>query len=166
MGVAMSAGRVLTGPFGTATEVLVESAEPDHQAHIGTWLLDCPAQSPAWRHYMLACVHLRPLPGQSKPATIREHGATHEVLLLALDPKCNPTADDQPGTWDFLRPFNVMEQVELPSDEAAAEMLARCAKAVVDGILPATPPLAGAVEPWRTTLIKSAAHARGEVHAP
>jgi hypothetical protein len=34
------------------------------------------------------------------------------------------------------------------------------------GILPAEPPLAGAVEPWRTCLLKSAAHQRGEVHAP
>lgn len=164
----MSAGRILTGAFGTATEVLFHSAEPDHQAHIGTWLLDCPGQSPAWSHYALMCVHLRPLAGESKSAHIRFPGATHEILLLALNPETNPSpsADDPPGSWDFLRPINLCEQVQLPGDAAAAELLAEAAQAVVDGILWAEPPLSGQKEPWRTCLIKSAAHARGEVHAP
>lgn len=163
----MSAGRVLTGPFGTATEVVVENdPDPDHQAHIGTWLLDCPGQSPAWSLYMLAAVHLRSFPGESKPATIRVPRATHEFLVLALDPKFDATPDDLPGTWRFLRPVNVCEQVELPDDETAAAVLYKCAQAVVDGVLPAEPMLSGAVEPWRSVLIKTAAHVRGEVHAP
>jgi hypothetical protein len=164
----VTAGRYLIGPAGGATEVLVTSDEPDHQAHIGTWLLKCPGQSPAWDHYALMCVHLRPLPGESKPAHRRFPSATHEYLLLAINPETNPqpSADDEPGAWDFLRPVNVCEQVELPNDTAAAEVLHLCAQAVVNGILPAEPPLAGAVEPWRTVLLKTAAHDRGEVHAP
>ena len=160
----MSAGREFSGPFGTATEVILKSDVLDHGAHIGTWLLHCPGQSPAWEHYMLSAVHLRPIPGESKPATIKVPGATHEFLVLALNPERTPTPDNPP--WPHLTPANVVEQVELPDDAAAAELLALCAQAVVDGVLPAEPPLAGQVEPWRTVLIKSAAHARGEVHAP
>lgn len=161
----MTAGRTLTGPAGTAVEVVVVSDVPDHQAHIGTWLLHCPGQSPAWSHYALMCVHLRPLAGDVRPAHVRHPGATHEFLLLAIDPKCSPTPDDEPGSWDFLRPVNMCEQVELSDDAGASELLDLCAQAVLDGILPAEPPLSGAVEPWRTVLLKSAAHQRGEAHA-
>ena len=162
----MSAGRRLTGPAGTADEVLFEpTGNPDHSAHIGTWLLHCPGQSPAWEHYALMAVHLRPLPGESRPARINVPGATHEFLLCAIDPARTPSAADPPGSWSFLRPFNVWEQVDLPADAAAAELLELCARAVLAGVLPAEPALAGAVEPWHTSLLRSAAHYRGEAHA-
>ncbi len=155
-------GRTLTGPAGTATEQFVEDP-PAHTATVAAWFLDCPGQSPAWRHYGLSVIHLRPIEGMQSPV-INIPGATHEVLLLAFDPQGSPVADD-PETWSFLTPINVSEQIQLPSDEKAVKLLEQAARAVVDGILWAEPPLSGQVEPWRTSLIKTAAHARGEVHA-
>lgn len=161
-------GRVIEGPFGSATEVLWDAVTvADWGATLATWFLDCPGQSPAWRHYGLSIIHLRPIEGESKPATIRIPHATHEVLLVAYDPY-DPELDPRPDdveTWRFLMPVNVMEQIELPSDQAAVELLELCARAVVNGILPAEPMLAGAVEPWRTVLLRTAAHLRGEEHA-
>lgn len=163
----LTTGTEHRGPCGVATQVLatLEPADPpDLQGTVGTWFLDCPGQSPAWRHYVLACIHLRPIEGV-KPAVIRVPRATHEVFLYALDRDADPTPTDA-TSWRRLTPINVMEQIELPDDGAAAHLLERCAQAVVAGVLPAEPPLAGAREPWLSVLLKTAAHQRGEEHAP
>lgn len=161
----MTEGKTLRGPAGTAIELHpVELDRPDQAATLATWWLECPGQSPAWSHYVLSIIHLRPIPGV-KPAHVRVPGATHEVMLLALDPAKEPRPDDT-ATWSFLRPHNLMEQVQLPGDTEAVEMLELCIPLVLDGRLWAEAPLAGQVEPWRTVLIKTAAHARGEEHAP
>lgn len=159
------AGRCLVGPAGSATEVIVdEPITPDQGGTVASWLLDCPGQSPAWRHYLLAVVHLRPIEGVP-PAVVNVPHATHEVLLAALDPAHNPTPDDV-TTFRHLTPLNAVEQVELPDDAAAATLLELAAHAVLAGQLPAEPRLAGAREPWRTAMIKTSAHLRGEPHAP
>lgn len=159
-------GRRLSGPLGAGYEcLLVDDPDiPDQQATVTSWFLDCPAQSPAWSHYLLSIIHLRPIPGV-RPAVIREPHATHEVMVIALDPRGNPHPEDT-ETWRFLTPVNVCEQVQLPSDADAVELAADCARAVVNGVLWAEPPLSGQKEPWRTVLLKTAAHARGEEHAP
>lgn len=160
-------GERLTGPAGTATQVhyTLERSDPlDWNAAIAFWWLDCPGQTPFWRYYGLNVIHLRALVGV-KPAHIRVPGATHEVLLAAYNPEANPSITDR-RTWQHLTPINLQEQIELPSDDEAVALARQCARAVVNGVLWAEPPLSGQVEPWRTTLIKTAAHARGEVHAP
>lgn len=159
-------GETLSGPAGKATEVIVD-LDPDDPpawaAGLSNWLLDCPGQSPAWNHYVLRSCHLRPIDG-APGAVIAVPGATHEVLLAALDPAPPPTCD--PASWQMLRPLNVVEQLQLPDDDACRALVRKAVEAILAGVLPAEPPLAGAVEPWRTTLIKTAAHLRGEEHAP
>lgn len=159
-------GEMLRGPAGAATEVFVTGPfdRPDQQALVAAWFLDCPGQSAAWRHYGLSVIHLRPIDGAA-PAHIRVPQSTHEVILAAINPDANPVAAD-PNTWHPLQPLNVMEQLQLPGDHAARQLARLAAEAVVSGRLPAEPPLAGAVEPWRTSMIKTAAHLRGEEHAP
>lgn len=159
-------GETLHGPAGTAVEHTFTFEPGEHTAQracLGSWLIDAPGQSPAWRHYLLSVVHLRPVDGV--PATIVVPHATHEIVVTALDPDRAPSVGDT-DSWLMLVPVNVAEQVELPDDAAAVRLLRACAQAVVDGVLPAEPPLAGAVEPWRTSLLRTAAHERGEPHAP
>lgn len=164
--VKVTTGRVLSGPAGTATELIFKGKpeRPDWEATLGKWFLHCPGQSPAWDCYGLSMIHLREIKGVP-PAIIRLPHATHEILLMAYDPDANPVATDV-RTWRKLTPINLMEQVQLPSDDAARELLASCALEVIRGNLWAEPPLSGQVEPWRTVLIKTSAHARSEVHAP
>lgn len=160
-------GDTLTGPAGTAIEILVELDDtdpPDWGATIANYFLTCPGQSIAWPNYLLSCIHLRPIDGV-QPAVVKIPHATHEVMLLALNPAAKPTPTD-PRSWQHLTPANLMEQVELPDDDAARHLLHDAAQAVVDGILWAEPPLSGQVEPWRTSLIRTSAHLRGEPHAP
>jgi hypothetical protein len=158
-------GDAIRGAAGEAWPVeIIDHDKPDTTATIATWFLHCPRQSPAWDRYGLSIVSLRDIDGVP-PANVRVLGATHEVLLLAFDPKHEPRADD-PNTWVALRPINVCEQVTLPDDDAARELLTLAARAVVNGVLFAEPPLSVQGEPWRTSLIKTSAHLRGEEHAP
>jgi hypothetical protein len=157
-------GETLAGPAGEATELVVHDADGPTTATVACWWLHCPGQSVAWDRYMLAAIHLRPIEGQ-QPAVVRVPHATHEVMLVALNPEKGPAPTD-PATWQYLQPINLQEQVQLPDDATAVAMLRDCARAVVDGVLWAEAPLSGQVEPWRTSLIKTSAHLRGEEHAP
>lgn len=157
--------RELYGAAGTATEVVVTRApEIGQQAIVICWLLHCPGQAIFWDRFLLSIVHLRPILGDPRRAEIRIPGASHEVMLLALDPDEHPSPAD-PSTWVPLMPPNAVEQFEVPSDDAAVELAALAARAIVDGLLPAEPMLSGQVEPWRTVIIRTSAHLRGEEHA-
>lgn len=159
-------GRLLEGPAGVAREVIVDEFDTvDQSATLACWFLTCPGQSPAWENYLLSCVHLRPVEGAEHDAVINVPGATHELMVLAMNPDFHPVAED-PETWGFLRPTNVIEQFEVPSDNDAIRLTGQTVRAVLDGIFWAEPPLAGQVEPWRSSIIRTSAHYRGEPHAP
>ena len=159
----LKSGAVHVGAAGRATEILheFEPSDPlDIRATIGAWFLQCPGQSPAWQHYHLAIVHLRPIDGV-KPAVINRPGATHEVMLFALDPAKHPVPDDL-NTWSWLSPVNFVGQLELPSDESAKNVLEILARAVADGYLWAEPPLSLQREPWESQLRELEDHAKGK----
>lgn len=151
------------GVAGTATEIIAhtEPSDPlDWAATLKTWFLYCPGQSPAWSHYGLSVVHLRPIEGV-RPAIVHLDGATHEVLLVAYDPQYEPKADDM-TTWRFMLPVNLAHQVRVPDDEAAIKLIDYCAEAVIAGRLWAEPPLTGQTYPWKAALDATAEHLRGE----
>lgn len=151
-------GHHVEGSAAKAVEVLGEHPP----GTVAAWIVHAPGQSPAWSHYLVSAVHLRDVDGAPAPV-INVPGATHEVLVIALEgtPKAS-----RPSTWKYLTPVNVVEQVELPSDDDATELVRLAVHAVCDGALPAEPALSGQVEPWRSTLIRTSAHMRGEPHAP
>lgn len=144
-------GSMRTGPAGKVQEIIVnlEPSDPkDWYAGIANWFIDAPGQSVAWRHYMLGAIHLRAIDGV-KPAHIREPGATHEIMMMAMDPKLKPDPLN-PDSWSYLRPHNLSLQVKLRDDSAAIMLLDQCATNIAEGRLWAEPPLSGQVEPWRT----------------
>lgn len=155
-------GKVHVGAAGRATELLfaLEPGDrPDWNATVAMWFLDCPGQSPAWRHYGLSIIHLREIKGVG-PAHITREGATHEVILTALDPEKNPAPTGR-ETWSWLRPINFCGQLRLPSDEQAREVIEYLAKGTADGYLWAEPPLSGQVEPWQGQLRLLEEHVAG-----
>jgi len=99
---------------------------------------------------MLSAVHLRMI-GGVKPAVIREPGATHEFMMMAMDPQKHPDPL-KPESWSYLRPANLAEQVKLRDDSAALMLLDWCATNIAEGRLWAEPALSGQVEPWRSFL--------------
>jgi len=154
-GQFVEVGPRLTGPAGWAQRIsypLDGDVPTDETATVAGYFLHCPGQSAAWEDFSFAVVHLRPIPGQSRAPVVTRRGATHEFLLLALDNLDHTPVPTDPSTWAFLRPFNLVEQVILPSDNAARTLAAECVHRVVRGSLWAEPPLSGQVEPWRSFL--------------
>lgn len=162
----------ITGPAGHAVKLGIDS-DPKFAETVCHWLLTAPGQSPAWNQYNVAVVRLRDgIPGMPPP--IRQFpGATHEVLILALDPTPGPQTVEtmaghaERGDLPFLTPVNLAHQIE-GSDAEAEELAYLAVRAICDGLMAAEPPL-GAESfraGWKQTLVKTLAHIRGEEHAP
>src|SRR5205085_2875503 len=63
---------------------------PEQVATLAHWFVSAPAAHPVWPHYLLFCVHLRDVPGQSRPPFRRFPDASHELMLIALNPEVGP----------------------------------------------------------------------------
>lgn len=158
----LTLGETFEGPAGKAEQItyrLDEDDRPDQAATLASYFLTCPKQSPAWDSYLLSVIHLRDIEGV-KPAHKRFPEATHEVLLMALDPDSNPGPLNLESFSHYLTPINLTQQVQLNDDEEAKDVLRMAARAVVDGRLWAEPPLSGQTEPWATVLKHTAEHFR------
>lgn len=167
----------IQGPVGTVEHVPmpdVADVPPEVRAAIettrGSWLITSPVWTPAWTQWVLSLVTLGDHPGLPK-AKLKFDGATHELLLLAVHPDSPQTVETvqghcRTGDLPFLTPINVAEQFECTDDEARA-VAWLAARAVVNGQLPAEPPLG--YESFRATWLaactKTLAHLRGEAHA-
>ena len=158
MAIADTAPDVI-GSVAEAWKVPAELLADPTPACVAAWLIHAPGQSPAWEWYVLSAVHLRGTPGLPPPVLHRP-GVTHELVLFALEAEPASLAADT--SWRPLHPPNMVEQITAPTDEGVADLAARLATAVTVGDLPAEPPLAGQLEPWRSTVQDSAAHLRGE----
>ncbi len=137
-------------------------ARPDLGATIGTWLLDCPGAHPFWQWYFVAAIHLRAIEGVA-PAHITRKGATHEVMVMALQPPA--LAREKQATRElvetlcdgddydadlvdramvqtrgalalpYMTPFDVVQQVVAKSDQIAAQAVFLCVRACCVGQL-------------------------------
>lgn len=153
---------------GLLCDMDAERPDPDQNATVCAWLLTLPNWSPAWDKYLLSCVHLREMKGQSRPPTITLDGATHEFILSALDPAGNPDPNNIfNGGARFLTPLNVVEQFIVDSDEQACELVHKVALALVNGFLPAEPQgIVGSRTLWRRAISQTADHIRTGGHPP
>lgn len=104
---------------------------PQHPTFSLTWIIDAPWAHPLWHQYFLVLYDLT-TPMQREP-TIHLPGATHEMVLFALDPE-HPIAKDStptPSEVYRLSPPNYGYQFKAKSNNEAAERI----QAVVDGIV-------------------------------
>lgn len=98
---------------------------------VAAWIVCAPYAHPFWSHYSVICVSLRDVPG-CQPPVIRMAGATHEVIVHALNPEHEPAIDDYPR---LLLPPNFVGQFIEPSDEAARERIRQTVQDVIDAKL-------------------------------
>lgn len=119
------------GPAGKAWVHNFPHEKPDHQASVQAWILHAPNAHPAWSHYVLNLIHLRPIEGVKNAKKYHED-ATHEVIVFALDPD-KPITDGQHVT--VLNPPNYMEQFRADNDAAALEYVEGVIKEIVVGTL-------------------------------
>jgi len=157
------------GAFGRA--VLMDVPDrPDAAATVCVWLVDRPDAHPLWTQYAILVLRLRDdIPGMPAPK-LHHPGMTHEFLVLALDP--DQRVDRRwfvvtSRTLPFLTPVNICEQFEA-TDEELCQLAELAARGVVHGLLwPETADAPDVVRhQWKTALVKTLAHIRGEEHAP
>ena len=162
----------LEGPCGSADLVPVPDI-PSAAETVCTWLVTAPHAHPLWSQYALVVVRLRDLPGFPPPKR-QFDGATHELLVVALNPEHGPmTPERVTRLWrngrslPYLTPVNIAHQID-GADEEAERLAEMAAKGVVHGLLlPETGDAPERIrEAWKASLVKTLAHQRGEVHAP
>lgn len=157
------------GVAGRAWLLPVDAAVPNASESVAAYLITAPGYHPAWSQYRLDAIRLREVPGLGPPL-LRFAGATHEIMVVALDP--------EHGLWTpervvaaqhhtpMLMPVNIAEQFEAADDEMRplADLLVQ---AVVHGMLnPETSDGPSRVRrQWLTCAVKTLAHIRGETHA-
>lgn len=132
----------------------------------GTW-------HPAWPQFVISVIHLRDVEGR-EPAKLQFPGATHELIVLALNPgdppKVYEAADlERKGLklCGYLEPIDVVHQFEA-TDEQMEKLARLSAWGCVDGLLnPSTDDAREYYrEQWLIACVKTLAHMRGEEHAP
>lgn len=139
--------------------------DAESPAALVCWIVTAPMYHPAWSQYALSVIRLADTPGVP-PAVLRFPGATHELMVMALDPTRGPVTATT-GQIGFLHPFNIVEQFEATDDEMR-DLASLLVQAVVQGLLdPETSNGPERIrENWLTSAVKTLAHLRGEEHAP
>lgn len=131
---------------------------PDQTATVGGFLVFAPHAHPFWAYWVASVVHLRPIEGV-KPAFRRHDDHSHEFMVLALNPDHAPPDPKGWGPFHYLKPIDVVEQFQVPSDEAASTLLDLAMQAIVHGHLSPDQDFRTA---WKQAIAETAAHARGE----
>lgn len=167
------------GPYGTAAELPVKDT-PEYSETVCHWLITGTRFHPFWTQWTLVVVRLREVEGRP-PIRYQFEGATHELLVIALNPEYGDKDILLPNgspakQWSgpsaftefterkglpYLTPIDVCIQFEATDDEMT-ELAGYACKAVVAGQLS---PDQDFREGWKVSLVKTLAHIRGEEHA-
>lgn len=118
--------------YGAAWRITAR-ANVDQDATVESWLVQGPWH-PLWTYWLVASVHLRDMPGQSRPPVKRFAAATHEFLILSLQSPpgiadVHPDPDDL-NTLRHLDPPDVVTQF-VATDEEARKLVDLAVKAIV-----------------------------------
>lgn len=106
----------------------------EQTASLGIWLIEAPMVNPLWSHYAATLFHLHDIPGA--PATIRRQGATHEFWIGTVNPEVKNTIDPSDiRTFKMLSPPDLQQQLILPSNARAVEVVKLAIQMCVDGRL-------------------------------
>lgn len=106
-------------------------AGPPLELTVASWIMHAPYAHPMWHSYMIGAVSLRDMPG-APPPRIHLRGATHEVMVYALNPDHKRALDD---VQHLLQPSNFHGQWRAESDAAAARFIEETVQLVIDGHL-------------------------------
>lgn len=133
---------------------------PDWAATISVYLLNVPGAHPFWSFWALSVIHLRPIPGV-RPAVITTPNASHEFMIVSIDPDWKPDeiVDDLGFSkgLPFLTPVDVVQQFIVGNDEQAAALAELCVRTVCDGHLSPDQDYRRA---WKETIVQTAEHLR------
>lgn len=125
----------IKGPFGRAWFIQVKTENPDHNACLGSWVVNVPGAHPFWEHWLVAVVHLRDMPGQSKPAYKKYPEAEFEFGIHSISPETCPQPDPDKALegYPLLSPADVVEHFHGVSDKDALRIGEGAILAMVNG---------------------------------
>lgn len=150
----------LAGTYGQAWEYRGDRTDEAwrEDAYMGGYLIHAPAAHPLRAWHLLMGIHLRPDNRAPTLPFLRFPGATHEIMVLALNPEHDAALDpDDRETFKWLEPPDVTEQVVLGSDDQARELVRLCATGCVHGVLVPDSDFRSA---WRASLEQTSEHLR------
>jgi hypothetical protein len=98
------------------------------------WIVEAQWAHSVWHSYCLSLVHLRQSAALPSPL-IYLRGATHELVLFALDPEHPRALMLAGGEPHVLQPCNFAAQFVASCDAAAFERVEKAADAIVQGNL-------------------------------
>lgn len=104
---------------------------PPIELQVCHWVVHAPYSHPIWPCVAVMCISLRDIEGWP-PATILLEGATHEVMVAALEPD-RPVRIDKPAA--MLQPLNFAGQFIAASDEAARARIEETVRDICAGTL-------------------------------
>jgi|KBSSwiStaDraftv2_1062776.scaffolds.fasta_scaffold00388_42 hypothetical protein len=147
---------------GRAWRITLTGQHVDQSACVRSYVVHAPHGNPMWPWYMIACVHLRDVQGQSRPPHRQFTEASHEYLFLAIDPKTYPNVhpDDWKGGVQWLTPVDLVHQVANLTDPQASGVL----DAIVNRIVTGASPDQDWRSMWRTAIDATAEHYRAGIH--
>lgn len=100
----------ITGPHGRAWRIdPVARANGRPDAGVVAWMVEAPWAHPAWHSYAIVLISLRPIEGLPDPKIYRD-GATHEMVVFALNPDESRQATLDGGVFRQLTPCNFAGQ--------------------------------------------------------
>lgn len=114
-----------------------EGGPPDWQLNVTTWIVNRPGAHPFWSYWMVAVISLEPMPGV-RPAHKQYPEATHEFIILSLDPKKPlPEIDGRlEGCRAYpLMPPDAVVQFHGLENDKVEELALLAVKAIVNGQL-------------------------------
>jgi hypothetical protein len=160
----------LEGPYGRGFRMDLPD-RPEMAETVCMWVVSSPVWHPLWAQYSIGVVRLRQgTPGFPDPV-LKFVGATHELLVLALNPDFGPWNERNVVEADYalpyLTPVNIAEQYTATDDEMMV-LAGLCVLGVLNGHLnPETSDAPTTIrEAWLTSTVRTLAHIRGEAHSP
>ena len=132
---------------------------------VKSWLVKGEKFHMLWNHWAVSLIHLRPYEGEPQPPILNKPNMTHEVLIFALNPGEDQEnrrvydPDNFPVPTPYMRPIDLSEQFEAPSDEKATEVVDLMVRAICDGIMSPDQDFRSV---WKEVVAATAAHIRGE----
>lgn len=130
----------ISGIAGRAWKIEVDPLkikQVDHTACLSMWLLNVPGAHILWSYWAMGLVHLRDIPGQTKPPHKTYPEAGFELFIYSIDPqKCpQPDPDRADEGYPMLMPLDLQYQFHGVTDEVAEEITDLAAKYIMAGQL-------------------------------
>jgi hypothetical protein len=154
----------LQGQAGRAWRLEFAPINVDTTASLARWLVNVPGAHPFWEWWQIHLIHLKDIPGQTKPATKTYPEAEYEFGILAINPESCPHPDPEKHKdgYPYLTPPDVVEQFDVKgSDRDAVRITDACVRGIVNGFI--TPDQDGRAM-WKKLIKNTADHFKSGAH--